>query len=77
MEKILEIKPVEVIALCKDSNRFYKKGIILFIENGFITYKIHNVTDMSFENLQKEFMDYKNIVYGNIKRVLSTVSWFV
>ena len=53
VEKMLEIKPVEVIALCKNSNRFYKKGIILFIENRFITYKIHNVTDMSFENLQK------------------------
>lgn len=54
---MLEIKPEEVIALCKSSNRFYKKGTILFIEKGVITYKIHNITEESFENLQK-------IVYG-------------
>lgn len=51
---MLEIKPEEVIALCKNSNKFYKKGMILFIERGFITYKIHNITDISFENLQKK-----------------------
>lgn len=58
---MLEIKPEEVIALCRSSNRFYKKGIILFIETGSITYKIHNVTDMSFENLQKRVYGLQNI----------------
>ena len=55
---MLEIKPEEVIALCKSSDKFYKKGVILFIENETITYKIHNVADISFENLQKR-------VYGS------------
>lgn len=50
---MLEIKLEEVIALCKSSDKFYKKGVIIFVENGFITYKIHNVVDVSFENLQK------------------------
>ena len=54
---MLEIKPEEVIVLCKSSNRFYKKGIILFIKTKPITYKIYNITEESFENLQK-------IVYG-------------
>ncbi len=58
---MLEIKPEEVIALCKSSNRFYKKGIVLFIESGSITYKIHNITEESFENLQKRVYRLQNI----------------
>ncbi|MGL5574359.1 hypothetical protein [Cetobacterium sp.] len=50
---MIEIKPQEVVDLCKISNRFYKKGTILYIEKGTITYKIYNVTEISFENLQK------------------------
>ena len=51
---MLEIKPQEVIDLCKISNKFYKKGNILYIEKESITYKIHNITHNSFENLQKK-----------------------
>lgn len=51
---MVEIKPQEVIDLCKISNKFYKKGTILYIEKESITYKIHNITDISFENLQKK-----------------------
>ncbi|MGL5582613.1 MAG: hypothetical protein ACRDCE_16820 [Cetobacterium sp.] len=59
---MLEIKPEEVIALCKISNKFYKKGTILFIKNKSITYKSYKVTDMSFEIfLKKEFIVLKNI----------------
>ncbi len=54
---MLKIKPEEVIALCKISNRFYIKGTILFIEEGAITYKIHNVTEVSFNNLQKRIYE--------------------
>ena len=50
---MLEIKSEEVIVLCKSSNRFYKKGIILFIENRSIIYKIHNITEESFKNFKK------------------------
>ncbi|WP_438619989.1 hypothetical protein [Paraclostridium sp.] len=45
MNKI-KIRPVDNIKL-------YKKAVILFIGTESITYKIHNITDMSFENLQK------------------------
>lgn len=48
-----EIKPHEVIELCKKSNSFYKKGTILFIEKDEITYKIHNVSETSFNNLYR------------------------
>lgn len=48
-----EIKPHEVIELCKKSNSFYKKGTILFIEKDEITYKIHNVSKKSFNNLYR------------------------
>ncbi|MGL5208408.1 hypothetical protein [Cetobacterium sp.] len=48
-----KIKPHEVIELCKKSNNFYKKGTILFIEKGELTYKIHNVSEISFNNLYK------------------------
>lgn len=58
---MLEIKPEEVIALCKISNRFYKKGAILFIEEGTITYKIYNITEISFENLQKKIYGPKDL----------------
>lgn len=51
---MLEIKPQDVIDLCKISNRFYKKGNILYIEKENITYKIHNITEISYQNLQKK-----------------------
>lgn len=50
---MLEIKPQEVIDLCKISSRFYKKGTVLYVEKDAITYKIYDVTEVSFDNLQK------------------------
>ena len=50
---MLEIKPQEVIDLCKISSRFYKRGTVLYVEKDAITYKIHDVTEESFKNLQK------------------------
>lgn len=48
-----ELKSTEVIELCKNSDRFYKKGVILFVEKGVMTYKIYNITDLDYENLKK------------------------
>lgn len=58
---MIEIKPQEVIDLCKLSNKFYKKGTILYIEKEAITYKIYNITDISFENLQKKVYGFQKI----------------
>lgn len=61
---MIKINPQEVIDLCKISNKFYKKGTILFIEKEAITYKIHDVTETSFENLQKKvygITDIRNV----------------
>ncbi|MGL5355630.1 MAG: hypothetical protein ACRDAQ_03630 [Cetobacterium sp.] len=49
-----ELKPIDVINLCKTSDCFYKEGIVLFVKSGVITYKIYNVSDLSFENLKKK-----------------------
>ncbi|MGL4510839.1 hypothetical protein [Cetobacterium sp.] len=54
---MLEIKSQELIELCKISNKYYMKQRVLYIETKNITYKIYNVTEVSFKNLQKRVCD--------------------
>lgn len=58
---MLEIKPQEVIDLCKVSSRFYKKGTVLYVEKDAIIYKIYNITEISFENLQKRVYEIQEV----------------
>ncbi|MGL4935579.1 MAG: hypothetical protein ACRC51_08880 [Cetobacterium sp.] len=54
---MVKISPKEVISLCQNCKRFYREGTTLFILKDSITYKIYNVTEESFFNLQRKIYE--------------------